>query len=508
MIQWKPGLIGAVTCLFLAACGGGGKGSSGSESGSSSVDANLEHTVTGSSEGGGVVSPSSLKVADNGTAEFTLIPDEGHSIGSVTGCAGEVKNTTFVVEPVTTGCTFQASFEPALYDIRALVEEGGTVEPMEKQVGHGEYITFTITLDDGFRIDDISGCNGHLDGNTYTTGSVTEVCYVEVSFTAERPYDVIVQERHQSATVQWQGVSGADSYNLYYATEPGVNPSNYNTLAGGAVLESVSSPFELTGLTNGTTYYLGITAVDGSTETDPSKEVKLTPPGSNDTGLTQCSDATGDYFSCQVPAFPGQDAEFGRDNLLEYGLLHKVGGGVASFDYTKIGSDGTPLAIQDVEWWPTGTEAEGMRWSCVQDNVTGLMWEVKSDIEFTLRDYRNEYSWYDSSIPLGMDNNGSCHESQCDTEGYAQAVNAEALCGYSDWRLPTERELLGLLYIDVYAPLIDRSYFPNTVNGSYWTSHPSSGTAGEARYLNFKSARNGFYSQWVDLPVRLVRTAD
>jgi hypothetical protein len=39
------------------------------------------------------------------------------------------------------------------------------------------------------------------------------------------------------------------------------------------------------------------------------------------------------------------------------------------------------LSIQNAAWiiGGTGTESAGTKWSCVRDNVTGLIWEVKTD---------------------------------------------------------------------------------------------------------------------------------
>ena len=45
-----------------------------------------------------------------------------------------------------------------------------------------------------------------------------------------------------------------------------------------------------------------------------------------------------------------QDCANGRDAEAAAGTLVKVGGGAAGFDRTKLGADGTPLAIQDADW--------------------------------------------------------------------------------------------------------------------------------------------------------------
>jgi len=144
--------------------------------------------------------------------------------------------------------------------------------------------------------------------------------------------------------------------------------------------------------------------------------------------------------------------------------------------YTKIAWDGSEL--------PDTAE----QWSCVRDNQTSLIWEHKPDA-YSLRSSSWSYSWFDSSqLPSEQgspDNVDSCYfTDRCDTEKYLADVNATALCGSTDWRLPARIELESLLwrikYINgnynpekVRAP-IDDIYFPDTPIGSYWTSEHTS----------------------------------
>ena len=59
---------------------------------------------------------------------------------------------------------------------------GGDIAPPSQEVDHGATATFTVTPETGYRIDNVSGCGGSLDGNTYTTGTITEACTVAVTF--------------------------------------------------------------------------------------------------------------------------------------------------------------------------------------------------------------------------------------------------------------------------------------------------------------------------------------
>ncbi|MEQ1531432.1 MAG: DUF1566 domain-containing protein, partial [Methylococcales bacterium] len=183
----------------------------------------------------------------------------------------------------------------------------------------------------------------------------------------------------------------------------------------------------------------------------------------NDTGMTTCSDGTegaGSRSGCANGRYPGQDAEFGRDIY-----LNNDQDGHAGFSFTKISSTGTALPAQASEW------------ACVKDNVTGLIWEVKTD-DGGIRDKDLGYSYYNTSF-----NPKNEYASATDVTGFTNAVNQAGLCGAHDWRLPSQQELLSI--VDYSRPLpgpaIDVNYFPNNhinMNGSYpfnshyWTSSP------------------------------------
>lgn len=115
-------------------------------------------------------------------------------------------------------------------------------------------------------------------------------------------------------------------------------------------------------------------------------------------------------------------------------------------------------------------------WGCTQDDNTGLIWEIKT-ADKGLRDQDNQYSWYDPNPETnggysGLQNGGATlctGDISCDTNGYVEAVNKEKLCGFSDWRMPTYRELVGLIKPGLF-PSIDLNYFPNTADFRTWSS--------------------------------------
>jgi len=83
----------------------------------------------------------------------------------------------------------------------------------------------------------------------------------------------------------------------------------------------------------------------------------------------------------------------------------------------------------------------------VTDNVTGLMWQ-----QYVTQD---RFTWYQAT-------------SLC---------SDLSLAGYTDWRLPAIKELMGIIHADRYLPPVDTTYFLpaiyNTwINGVWWSSTP------------------------------------
>lgn len=73
------------------------------------------------------------------------------------------------------------------------------------------------------------------------------------------------------AQISWNAVSGATSYNVYYSTASGV------TAASGTPVANAVSGGTISGLTNGTTYYFIVTAMNAGGESSASTEVSATP---------------------------------------------------------------------------------------------------------------------------------------------------------------------------------------------------------------------------------------
>lgn len=100
----------ALVFVGLVACGGGGSGDSGTGgNGGSGDDTNL-FTVTATAGEGGLITPSVIRVASGESAAFTLIPDAGHTLMSVTGCGGNLSGNIYTTGAIVATCMVQATF--------------------------------------------------------------------------------------------------------------------------------------------------------------------------------------------------------------------------------------------------------------------------------------------------------------------------------------------------------------------------------------------------------------
>lgn len=151
-----------------------------------------------------------------------------------------------------------------------------------------------------------------------------------------------------------------------------------------------------------------------------------------------------------------------------------------------------PLAYESVNYFSGSFWFAYPLTSCVKDSVTGLVWEGKE----ASGDRRGNRILTN----LGNGQTG-------DTSGYVAAVNAAALCGYTDWRLPTVLELTTLQDLGQSAtPRIRATSFPNTSDAYYWTSEPYASDGSFAWISAFSVADlSNFVTRSSSYSVRLVR---
>ncbi|MDW5416389.1 cytochrome c peroxidase [Iodobacter sp. CM08] len=114
---------------------------------------------------------------------------------------------------------------------------------------------------------------------------------------------------------------------------------------------------------------------------------------------------------------------------------------------------------------------EGIRAGCVSDSQTGLSWEVKTTAGLRAAKHR-----YLPAMVRGVVNTGQCDPALevCAANDYSEKVNETRLCGFDDWRTPTETELKTLLDPSQYdaskkLAATDRHAFPDAEPTFYWS---------------------------------------
>ena len=190
------------------------------------------------------------------------------------------------------------------------------------------------------------------------------------------------------------------------------------------------------------------------------------------TGITTCGNEKHNNLPCTKAALgdlhgAGQDGEVQAGQKMSYALL------------TQNGED------------------------CVKDNVTGLLWEQKTD-NGGLRDKDWLYMWYSTDSATNGGTTGyqdlrdfdstftgsTCGNSltKCNTQAYVAALNAANYCGYSDWRMPSEEELSSIVDFGRINPSIN-PIFSHTKSSGFLSASPFAFNSGRKWYVSFS---NGF----------------
>ncbi|MGA9422795.1 MAG: PQQ-dependent sugar dehydrogenase [Rhodanobacteraceae bacterium] len=141
-------------------------------------------TVTPTAGPHGAIDPDTPQTVDEGaTVDFTVTPDGGYRIADVTGCGGMLSGTIYTTAPITADCDVLATFSILTHTVTPVAGPNGNIMPATPQtVDDGATISFVVTPDTGYQIDDVSGCDGVLDRSTYTTGAITADCTVTATF--------------------------------------------------------------------------------------------------------------------------------------------------------------------------------------------------------------------------------------------------------------------------------------------------------------------------------------
>jgi hypothetical protein len=167
-------------------------------------------------------------------------------------------------------------------------------------------------------------------------------------------------------------------------------------------------------------------------------------------------------------------------------------------DLVKLSDEGIKLYIDDTEW------------SCVLDEDSSLIWEVKNDEE-GIQYKMSTYTWFDGKTgeESGKYSRNCFWGKGCNTNAYVDAINKQHLCSFDDWRLPSRNELETLVnYYGESDILVDLRFFPNTQSTTYWTSVSLPNSPSLAYEVPFFIGGSIVRDKSIDTHTRLVRSAD
>lgn len=126
------------------------------------------------------------------------------------------------------------------------------------------------------------------------------------------------------------------------------------------------------------------------------------------------------------------------------------------------------------------------------------------------------YTWYNTDTTTNGGASGdaggtnTCSNTlggqNCNTQNYVAAVNiSPGLCGHTDWRMPTIKELEGIADLGRSNPAIDPTYFPNTPSLYVWSGSPDANYLSYAWAVHFGSGNADSDNRSDYVRVRLVR---
>jgi hypothetical protein len=142
--------------------------------------------------------------------------------------------------------------------------------------------------------------------------------------------------------------------------------------------------------------------------------------------------------------------------------------------YTKLNAQGNTLPDSATSW------------SMVKDNVTGLIWENKTD-DGSIHDKNDMYDWDNAQNMFIAD------------------LNTARFGGFSDWRLPTVKELSFIVNSGTCYSGINTAYFPNTMSACYWSSTTGAYNTALAWCVFFSDGYVSYNNKWYSGYVRAVR---
>jgi hypothetical protein len=269
----------------------------------------------------------------------------------------------------------------------------------------------------------------------------------------------------------------------------------------------------------------------------------VTPARSNESTLTQpeqqaalrviidflilnSRSISGDPSSVLTPAVPGNGQ--GSNQVVTGSGIGT--NGLNGIEITFAGPGGREILVRTTtgnllfnltKISPSGAElnAGSEQWSCLRDNLTGLVWEIKTT-DGGLHDQEASFAWYNTDKATNGGINGFADNSgatcvgyiagdpstYCNTEAFVARVNTNGWCGYRNWRMPTIEELAKIVSLNKAAPTLYTGLFPRGTGKAVWSASPVPNYPGFAWHIYLNDGYAHGNDRSGNLPVLLVRS--
>ena len=167
------------------------------------------------------------------------------------------------------------------------------------------------------------------------------------------PTKVLTKTGNTLVSISWDNVSSATSNNIYWSTTSGVTPTT------GTKITSASNPYLQMGLTNGTTYYYVVTAVNAFGESAASYEVSATPSAAPYIAAIVVSGVPTEWVSVCTDGFC--TTPITNATVTVNGTALTYSATLQRYNGTQVIAPGAPVAVQvtigsDVTYSVSGTQ--------------------------------------------------------------------------------------------------------------------------------------------------------
>jgi len=144
----------------------------------------------------------------------------------------------------------------ASFTVTTTTATGGSLSPSSASVTNGQTFSFTVIPDIGYSITNVTGCGGSLNGNTYTTETITSACSVNATFNLTEYQVLATTEDGGTISPEIQSINHGDNTTLVIAPDDGYSiiavegcegNLNGNTYITGAITSdcSINASFDL-----------------------------------------------------------------------------------------------------------------------------------------------------------------------------------------------------------------------------------------------------------------------